>query len=50
MDSKYSQFNSSFQTIHDINDVKIKVEEGDMKDASERFGLNAMKAKIVTRS
>ena len=25
-DERYAQFNSSFKTIHDINDVKIKVE------------------------
>ena len=50
MDDKYSQFNSSFQTIHDINDIKIKVEEGQMKDSSERFNLGSMKAKIVARS
>ena len=50
MDDKYSQFNSSFQTIHDINDIKIKVEEGEMKDASQRFNLDSMKAKIVARS
>ena len=50
MDQKYSQFNSSFQTIHDINDIKIKVEEGEMKDSSERLGLDSMKAKIMARS
>ena len=27
-DQRFSQFNSSFQTVHDINDIKIKVEEG----------------------
>ena len=36
---EYMQFNSSFKTIKDINDIKIKVEEGDMPDPTQRFGL-----------
>lgn len=35
----FTAFNSSFKTINDINSVKIKVEEGEMKDPTTRFGL-----------
>lgn len=33
------RFNSSFKTINDINEIKIKVEEGEMPDPVKRFGL-----------
>lgn len=39
-------FNSSFKTINDINNIKIKVEEGVMPDPTERFGLSKFTAKI----
>ena len=44
------QFNSSFKTINDINDIKIKVQEGDMPDPTQRFGLDQYKARISSYS
>lgn len=43
-------FNSSFKTINDINEIKIKVEEGVMPDPTERFGLDKHKARISAYS
>lgn len=43
-------FNSSFKTINDINDIKIKVEEGVMPDPTERFNLDSYKARISSYS
>lgn len=43
-------FNSSFKTISDINEIKIKVEQGEMKDAASRFGLDKYKARISSYS
>lgn len=43
-------FNSSFKTINDINSVKIKVEEGEMKDPTSRFNLDKYKARISSYS
>jgi hypothetical protein len=39
-------FNSSFKTINEFNNFKIKVEDGDMPDPTERFGLSKYTAKI----
>lgn len=46
----YMQFNSSFKTINDINDIKIKVEDGTMPDPTQRFGLDKFKVKISSYS
>ena len=43
-------FRNSFKTINDINDIKIKVEEGEMKDASSRFNLGQYKGRISSYS
>jgi hypothetical protein len=43
-------FNSSFKTIKDINEIKIKVEEGVMPDPTERFGLDKFKGRISSYS
>ena len=43
-------FNSSFKTINDINNIKIKVEEGTMPDPTERFGLSKYTARISSYS
>lgn len=47
---EYNTFNTSFRTIHDINDIKIKVEEGEMKDAMKRFNLEQYRVKISSYS
>lgn len=47
---EFMSFNSSFKTINDINDIKIKVEEGDMPDPTERFHLDKVRAKISAYS
>ena len=39
-------FNTSFKTINDINNIKIKVEEVVMPDPIERFKLSKYTAKI----
>lgn len=43
-------FNSSFKTINDINDIKIKVEEGEMPDPISRFRLDQFKGRISSYS
>lgn len=47
---EYMSFNSSFKTISDINEIKIKVEEGQIKDPISRFGLDKFKGKISSYS
>ena len=47
---EYMAFNSSFKTINDINSIKIKVEEGEMKDPTTRFGLEKYRVKISAYS
>jgi hypothetical protein len=47
---EYMTFNSSFKTIHDINSIKIKVEEGEMKDPTSRFGLDKLRVQISSYS
>ena len=39
-------FNSSFKTINEFKNIKINVEDGDMPDPTERFGLSKYTAKI----
>lgn len=43
-------FNSSFKTIKDINEIKIKVEEGEMPDPISRFNLDKHKGRISSYS
>ena len=43
---EYMRFNTSFKTINDINKIKIKVEEGEMPDPVNRFGLDKFKGRI----
>ena len=43
---EYEQFRGTFKTLNDINDLKIRVEEGEMKDSTSRFGLQNFRAKI----
>ena len=47
---QYMTFNSSFKTIHDINSIKIKVQQGEMKDPTSRFHLDKFKARISSYS
>ena len=47
---EFMRFNSSFRTISDINQIKIKVEEGEMPDPVERFGLDKFKGRISSYS
>jgi hypothetical protein len=47
---EYNKFNTSFKTIHDINDIKIKVEEGVVKDPMKRFNLEKYRVKISSYS
>lgn len=47
---EYETFNSSFRTIKDINEIKIKVEEGQMKDPTTRFGLDQFRGRISSYS
>ena len=44
------RFNSSFKTISDINEIKIKVEEGEMTDHISRFGLDKFRGRISSYS
>lgn len=36
---EYEQFKGTFKTVNDINDIKIRVEKGEMKDSARRFDL-----------
>jgi hypothetical protein len=47
---EYNTFNTSFKTIHDISSIKIKVEEGEMKDPTSRFNLGKYRARISSYS
>lgn len=52
---QYDQFRNSFKTINDINDVKIRVEEGEMKDLSgtndeNKRDLESQKKELKTPS
>ena len=44
------QFNSSFKTISDINEIKIKVEQGEMPDTMKRFNLSEYTGRISSYS
>lgn len=33
----YDKFRQSFMTIDNINDLKVKVEKGEMKDSMSKF-------------
>ena len=48
--SEYDRFNTSFKTINDINEIKIKVEEGSMPDPTTRFGLDKFKGRLSSYS
>ena len=43
---EYEQFRGTFKTLNDINDIKVRVEEGEMKDSSSRFELENFRVKI----
>lgn len=43
---EYEQFKGTFKTVNDINDIKIRVEKGEMKDSARRFDLQSARAKI----
>lgn len=36
---EYENFKGTFKTLNDINDIKIRVEKGEVKDSSKRLGL-----------
>lgn len=43
---EYDQFKGTFKTLNDINDIKIRVEKGTLRDATSRFKLDDLRASI----